>query len=143
MLRDLKSNLTVSSLLIPATRTADANSSSADLQDAIAAEVVVHLGDSGDTLSGSVYLLLELEHSDDNSTWSDCADADIDTAVTGTNTGTFAVVDAPSEDSTVFKCGYKGSKRYIRAVINFVGTHTNGIPCGVAAILAPKHLSAA
>lgn len=143
MLKDLKSNLTVSSLLIPATRTADANSSSADLQDQLAAEVVVHLGDSGDTLSGSVYALLELEHSDDDSNWSDCADADIDTAVTGTNTGTFAVVDAPAEDSNVFKCGYKGSKRYIRAVINLVGTHTNGIPCSVSVIMKPKHLPAA
>lgn len=140
MLKDLKSNLQVSSLLIPAVRNSDTNSSGLDLADALCAEIAVHLGDSADTLSGTNKIEIELEHSDDNSSWSDCADAEIDTAVTATNTGTFALVDAPSEDSTVFKVGYKGSKRYVRAVLNFSGTHSTGIPCSVVGMLKPKHL---
>ena len=142
MLKDLKSNLTVSSLLIPAVRNADVNSATFDLKAALSAEVVVYLGDSADTLSGTNKIEIELEHSDDNSAWADCADADIDSAVAATNTGTFALVDAPGEDQAAFKCGYKGSKRYIRAVLNFSGTHTTGIPCAVVGLLKPDTLPA-
>lgn len=134
MLRSVHNKAKVSSLLIPATRTADANSSSIDVKDHGSAAILFHIGNSGDTLSGSVKIELELEHSDDNSTWSDCADADLSAAVTGTNTGTAAVIDDGAEDSLVVKVGYLGNKRYVRGVLNFTGTHTNGCPCAVLAI---------
>lgn len=141
MIKDLNSKLSVSSLLIPATRTADANATSIDLQLHESNILAVYLGDSGDTLSGSVKIECELEHSDDNSSFSDCADTDLSAAVTGTNTGTFAVVDAPAEDSAIFKVMYKGSKRYVRVVLNFTGTHTNGCPCAVFSIRGDGELN--
>jgi hypothetical protein len=116
---------------VTATVTADQDCTAIDLKGYQSCGVDVVVGNSADTLSGSVYFLLEMEHSDDNSTWTDCADADIRDAVTGTNTGTFAKIDAPAEDSAVFSVQYVGSKRYCRAVINAVGTHTNGTPIGV------------
>jgi tRNA G37 N-methylase Trm5 len=87
------------------------------------------VGDSGDTLSGSVMVELELEESDDNTTYTDCANAALENAttgatgaVTGTNLGTFAVIDAPTEDSAMFYVRYVGSKRYSRVVVNKTGT---------------------
>lgn len=94
----------------------------------------VNVGDSGDTLSGSVMVELELEESDDDSAYTDCPNAALENPatggaghVTGTNLGTFAVIDAPSEDSIAFAVRYVGSKRYSRVVVNKTGTHTNGI----------------
>jgi len=89
---------------------------------------VVNVGNSGDTLSGSVYIELEVETSDDNSTWVDAADAMITGAVTGTNTGTFAVINAPTEDSAIFTTAYLGRERYVRVVVNVTGTHSSGTP---------------
>lgn len=131
----------VSATLDPAVRTADANATGVDGRGYASVIHQVHMGASGDTLSGSVYVEYELEHSDDNSSWSDCADTDLqnpDTgesgAVTGNNTGTFAKVDDAAEDSTLLAIRYVGTKRYSRVVVNVTGTHTNGFPVGAVAL---------
>jgi hypothetical protein len=122
--------------LVAATRTADANGATIDRQGGEDLTLVANVGVSGDTLSGSVKILLEVEHSDDGSTWTDCADADILGAVTGgATTGTFAVIDDPAEDDAVYTCAYVGGKRYVRIVDNLVGTHTNGTPISAVALL--------
>jgi hypothetical protein len=135
MLKDLISNIDPKSILIPAVRTADATSSAVDLQDDLACVLLAHVGLSGDTLSGSVKIEFEVQHSDDNSSYSACADADLSAAVTGTNTGTFAVVDAAADDEQMYKVAYIGNKRYLKVVANFTGTHTNGCPVAVEAVL--------
>lgn len=117
-------------------------------------ESVVHavaVGDSGDTLSGALMVELELEESDDDSSYTDCANSALENpatgatgAVTGTNTGTFAVIDAPSEDSAMFFVRYVGTKRYSRVVVNKTGTHTNGVEVHAFAMRArPTALPAA
>ena len=108
----------------------DKNFLSVDLLHYGACRVVADVGNSGDTLSGSVKLELEIQHSDDDSTFTAAADTDIIGEVTGTNTGTFAVIDAPTEDSAIFTAEYVGGKRYCRMVLNVTGTHTNGTPVG-------------
>lgn len=140
--RDIFSELKVTQLLTPAVRTADANSSSVDTRDHDSLMLQAQVGNSGDTLSGSVKLELELEESDDNSVFTDVADADMIGGITGaTNPGTFALIDAPAEDTRDFIVGYRGSKRYVRVVANFTGTHTNGIPIGASAIQGHSHRS--
>lgn len=139
MLRELVGKLKLVSSLLPAVRTADANGSAADLQGYDSAEIVAHIGLSGDTLSGSVKMEVEVEHSDDNSSWSDCADADLSSTVTGTNTGTIAVIDAAADDEQIYKSGYKGNKRYVRVVFNYTGTHTNGLPASAMIIAGHPH----
>jgi hypothetical protein len=141
MLRDLVSNLKKVSSLVPAVRNSDTNGAAIDTQGYGSAAVLVHFGDSADTLSGTNKIEVEMEHSDDNSSWSDCADADLSTSVVATNTGTMALIDAPAEDQTAIMVGYKGSKRYIRPVLNFSGTHTTGIPCGAVGLLSDAQLA--
>ncbi len=135
MIRDLENELgtpTVSN--IAAVKTADENGTGVDLRGYNKALVICEMGNSGDTLSGSVEINIEVEESDDNSTFTDVADADLQTSVTGANTGTFAHVDAPAEDSAVFMTTYRGTKRYIRTVVNVVGSHSSGTPIATCII---------
>lgn len=118
----------VNALIAP---TIDKNFATCALLHYDAVRHVVDLGNSGDTLSGSVKIELEVQHSDDDSTWVACADTDITGAVAGTNTGTYAVIDAPAEDSAIFTTEYIGGKAYTRTVLNVTGTHTNGTPISV------------
>ena len=112
--------------LISVIRTADADGATCDLLGYDGCRIQVDVGNSGDTLSGSLDINLEVEHSDDDSTWTDCADTDLTDSVTGANTGTFQHIDAPTEDSAIFTTEYIGGKRYVRVVWNITGTHTNG-----------------
>jgi hypothetical protein len=136
MIRDLENEFgTPTVSILNAVKTADGNGTGVDLRGYTRALILCEMGNSGDTLSGSLYTDIEVEESDDNSTFTDVADADLQTSVTGTNTGTFAHVDAPAEDSTVFMTTYNGTKRYIRVVVNVTGTHSNGTP--IAACIIP------
>ena len=81
---------------------------------------VVQIG-TDSALDGSNYWSMELEESDDNSTFTDVADADMYTA-TGSGSGQFALCDATSEDAAHFTVWYRGTKRYIRVVLNETGT---------------------
>lgn len=103
----------------------------------------VHLGNSGDTLSGSIKVECELEESNDNSTWNDVPNTDLTNGVTGSNAGCFGVIDDGTEDSQFYWTEYRGSKRYTRVVLNFTGTHTSGIPCAAWALRrGPQYLPA-
>ena len=138
ILKDFYHNIKAAISVVTATITADTNGTSVDMQGYKSCAFYAVVGNSGDTLSSSVKIELEIEDSPDDSTWTDAADADIradgTTAVTGTNTGTFALIDAPAEDSTVFVGEYTGNERYVRPVINVTGTHTNGTPIGIIAV---------
>jgi hypothetical protein len=122
-MHDLKNNIKVSNTLVPAVRTTDANGTGFDRKDYPAIMFAFNFGASGDTLSGSVKVAGVVQESDDNSTYTDVVDADL--------IGTEPLVDAPGEASTTYVVGYKGNKRYVRGMLDFTGTHTNGIGCSV------------
>lgn len=141
--RDIVNDTLVSQKLIPAVRTADASSTGLDRQGYQNAALVVSLGNSADTLSGSVYLTVKIEDSDDNSAWAACEAADLvipENAPAGVAApvadGLIYTCDAPTEDSLDILVGYVGSKRYVRATLDFTGTHTTGIPVAVHGILS-------
>jgi hypothetical protein len=129
--------------IVPVNTTADINGLTVDRLGYDHVLMIMHFGTTGDTLSGSVYALAELEDSDDGSAWADVADANIKTAVVGLNTGTFAKIDTNSLDEVRVQCDYLGTKRYVRPVCNLVGTHTNGIEVSALAVLGrPRNLPA-
>ena len=125
--------------------TADANGDTIDTQGYDSVTFAVAVGESGDTLSGSVYLELEVESAPDDGTgspgtWADVADADlIGTTVTGTNTGTIAKIDDAAEDVVAHSIGYRGVDRFVRLVANLTGTHTNGISVVAVALKSHPH----
>jgi hypothetical protein len=132
-MKDIHNLMSAVTSLKAANRTADANGTGVDLQGYEGAEVIANVGLSGDTLSGTVKIALELEESDDDSTYTDVADADM-LGETGAGSGEFALIDDPAEDELTYKVGYIGAKRYIRVVWNITGTHTVGTP-GSASIV--------
>ncbi len=142
-MKDLANNLAVTQLVDPATTTATVNSASIDTQFDNGAMIIVNVGESGDTLSGSVYWTLILQDSTDDSTFSAVTSA---TSVTygsvNSSTGVFATIDAAAEDDSVHVIGYVGPSRYVRVAITKTGTHSNGTPFGVSGVTAPIHLPA-
>lgn len=136
-MRDLHNNLKVSQLVDPATLTSDTDSASVDMQGYDSCEMAVAVGESGDTLSGSVYWQLILEESDDDATFTTVAAADMlvkGNAITSPSGGVFALIDDAAEDDAVYKVGYIGGKRYVRVNVKPTGTHTNGTPIGVLGV---------
>ncbi len=127
-MRDLYHNVLVSQHLSPVVSTATKTSSAIDLQGYNAASVVFSIGQSGDTLSGSLYWTLKLQHSDDDSTYTDTVLADLN------NSALTVVVNSSSLDRATYNFGYQGAKRYLKAVATPTGTHTNGTPIGIIAI---------
>ena len=129
MLDMYNNNLADDSILsIVGNNTTEGTGTAVDLQGYRGALAIFNIGQSGDTLSGSVYITVSLQESADGSTgWASVAAADLE----GTND---QVIDAAAEDETVIQMGYKGSLRYVRAYIAFTGTHTNGIPIGAVVV---------
>lgn len=137
-MKDLANSIAVITSLLPATRTSSANGTGVDLQGFESAVAQIHIGASGDTLSGSVYISVKLEESDDNSSFTAVAQADV---TEGTITsGVWYVANSAGTASTVQHIGYNGSKRYIRVTHTITGTHTNGTPSSAVIIKSnPRH----
>ena len=137
-MKDLSNNIVPVVSLAAATRTAAANGTGVDLQGYESATVLVDVGAEGDTLSGSVYFEVSLEESDDDSTYTDVAQASI---VDGTIAagGIFLKLDGttggnPDSAGGIFRVGYVGNSRDIRVVLAKTGTHSNGTPLGAMVV---------
>jgi hypothetical protein len=132
-MRDLHNNINITQVLDPVVVTADVESTAIDMQGYDSLELVVLMGESGDTLSGSLYTELILQEGAE-SDGSDAAAVAQNDAIGTVTSGVFATVDAAAEDDAVFKIGYIGDARYVRVAIDVTGTHTNGTPIGIIAI---------
>lgn len=146
-MKDLSHNISVGNSLVNAVKTAGANGTTVDLQGFLSATAVVTAGLEGDTLSGTKSFTVALEHSDDNSTWTDAVQADI---VNGTiaSGGIWLTLDGsdggdPGTTGGEWQVGYVGGKRYVRLVLAKTGTHTNGtILSGIIVKGTPLHAPA-
>ena len=137
MKKDRVSHQNPIQLLVAAAQKVTVLSSAIDMQGFDALTLLAFLGASGDTLSGSVKIELEVQESDDDSTYTAVADDDlipVGSVVTATNVGTFGLIDDPAEDDQLYFIGYRGNKRYVKINAEFTGTHTNGIPLTLAAM---------
>jgi hypothetical protein len=143
-MQDLTHNIVVSNSIINAVKTAGANGTGVDLKGFEEATAIVDVGAEGDTLSGSVYFEVSLEHSDDDSTYTDCVQADV---INGTIAagGIWLKLDGttggdPDTTGGNWQIGYVGGKRYLRLVLAKTGTHTNGTPmAGVIVKSRPRN----
>jgi|TARA_B100000085_G_scaffold240763_1_gene231304 hypothetical protein len=140
-MQDLSNNIKLMQSLAPAVRDADANGDGVDIQGYENVAIVVDSGVEGITLSGTNKIEFELEHSDDNSSWSDAESADVNGSL-GSG-GLFLTLDDNAESPQISEIEYLGSKRYVRVVANFSGTHGTGTPCSAFVILGkPRHAPA-
>lgn len=112
--RDLYNVISAVKSLVPAARTATASGSSADLKGYHSAYAIIEAGawtDGTHTFS--------LQESDDDSTFTDVADADLQ--------GTEPVVSSGAGASQIYELGYLGSKRYLRVRQAVTGSPATGM----------------
>lgn len=136
-MRDLSNNIVPANSIINAVKTAAANGTGVDLQGYESAMIVVSVGAEGDTLAANLNFQVSLEHSDDNSTYTDCVQAEIIDGTIAAD-GVFLILDGtgtagssdgnPDSVGGTWWIGYVGGKRYIRVVIAKTGTHSTGTP---------------
>tara|TARA_R110000824_G_scaffold97450_2_gene232934 strand:- start:1464 stop:1925 length:462 start_codon:yes stop_codon:yes gene_type:complete len=140
MTYDLANSLSVTQLLDPATTTATVTSATLDRNFTIgAAMLILTMGESGDTLSGSVYWSLSIQDSSDDSSWSNVTSSARVSFAAVDSSGIYATIDAAAEDDAAFPIGYTGPERYVRIVATKTGTHSNGTPIGVLACVNNIH----
>lgn len=104
-------------------------------------EFIAALGESGDTLSGSLKLEFILKEGD-LSDGSDLAPVTDETVILGAipdSNSIVITVDADGEDGKIYSVGYVGNKRFAALVPKKTGTHTNGVPLAVIAIKGAAH----
>jgi hypothetical protein len=127
-MQDLYHNVLVQQALNPINSTVTRTSSAIDLQGFYSASVIFAIGTSGDTLSGSVFWTLKIQHSDDDSTYADVPLAGL------FNSAATVVVDSSTKDKSAYSFGYVAGKRYLKAVATPTGTHTIGTPIAMIAL---------
>lgn len=132
-MRDMKNNIATARTISPAAITATASGSSVDLQGYESATFLVMAGAWTD---GSH--VLSAEESDDGSSWSAVAAADL--------IGTFPTFEddsSPAGESmsagASYRVGYIGNSRYIRAKTTVSGGPSTGAVYGVDVILGNPH----
>ena len=136
--KDLLNSIEISASLAPAVRTADTNGTGVDVSPYESATLVFHAGAEGVTLSGTDKIALEIEESDDDVTYTDVAAADL---VGEESAGVVKTLDDNGEAPAVYSVTYLGTKRYIRAVLNYSGTHGTGTP--ISAVVIGGHMRVA
>lgn len=119
-MRDLKSNISYSETLAPASRTAAVNGTGVDLAGYESASVVIEAGAAGGTTPSFTF---EVQDSDDNTTFAAVPNADLQ--------GTEPVVTAAGAP---VKVGYLGTKRYLRVAITAVSGTGPTLVCAAGVV---------
>jgi hypothetical protein len=120
-MRDIKSNIKVAQSLVPLNRTAAGNGAGIDLQGFDSACIEFSAGAIGGTTPSFTF---EVQESDDNTTFTAVADADLQ--------GTEPVVTTANGVTVV---GYIGAKRYIRAALKTVTGTSPTLDCAANVVL--------
>jgi hypothetical protein len=128
-MRDIKNNLDGVRSIDPASTTATINGSGVDLRDYDGAMMMFQAG-TADTGNGDETYTPGVEESDDNSSYSAVAASDLE--------GTLSSMTANS----VQRVGYKGTRRYIRAVLTLGGT-TPAINASAVVVRGLPHIAPA
>lgn len=108
-MRDMKNNMDAVNSLDPNNYTATTNGTGVDVRDFDGALMVFSAGTLDVANADEVYTP-SVEESDDNSTYNAVASADLE--------GILSNLTANS----IQRVGYRGSKRYVRAVLTIAGT---------------------
>lgn len=141
-MKDLANSIVAAASLDAAARTADTNGTGIDLQGFESATVIAMVGAEGITLDGSNYIEMVLQHSDDDSTYTDVTSSTdvVDGSVSAA--GVFATFDDNAEAPAVATIGYVGGKRYIRVQDERTGTHGTATPTAAIVIKGHPHHTA-
>lgn len=139
-MKDLHSGVSVATLIANATLAADNTPAAVDLLGFQSAEILLAIGVGGITFSSSNKIEFVLTHSDDNSTYTNVADADL-LGVSGTSNGIIKSLIAAHAAGASYRFGYKGGKRYLKLLADFSGTHGAGTPIAAMVLMGDPDVS--
>jgi hypothetical protein len=136
--RDFYHNSKVVQSLAPASRTADVNGTGVDTAGFEGVTLEFNIGTAGVTLSSTDKIALKVEESDSSgSGYSAVAAADL---LGEESAGVVKTLTDSAGTPGTYRVGYTGSKRYVRAVLDYSGTHGTGTPTGANVVLShPRH----
>jgi len=135
-MKDIYHDLLVVKTIDPVLGKTTQTGAEVDLQGFEGALMAAHVGQSGDTLSGSIKMTVSFQESD-TTTSGDFANVAAADLLGGAND---VVIDDSTEDEVIVTRGYLGSKRYVRILVTYEGTHTNGTPISAVVIKGlPRH----
>ena len=126
-MKDLHSNIEVTSILHPIGIAATATYTDIDLAGANSAELVIDIGLDA-ALEAAASWTFTLKDSPDGTTYTAVEDADM-LGVTGIAAGLILTVDSTDEDNTIYHYGYVGGQRYLELIVTEAGTALTGPMC--------------
>lgn len=135
MNHDLVSDLSALVLIPSASISADNTPASIDLAGYGSCTILIEVGAGGITFSGTNKVEFVLTESDDNSSFSNVVDADVIHSPLTVSNGIIYNLIAAHAAGTVVRIGYKGTKRYLKLLADFSGTHGAATPISAVALL--------
>lgn len=130
-MKDLHSKITAVTAIGAAIVSADNVPSAIDLQGYDSAEILLAIGIGGITFDATNKIEFKVTHSDDNVTYTAVDVSHILGAVSVGAGGIIKALTAAHAAAATYRFGYKGSKRYIKILADFSGTHGTGTPLAV------------
>lgn len=127
MWKNLKQKIYHKMVLAPATFSATAATASVDTKDLNSLAFVLSVGTFA--FDGTNYLTVNMQESDDNSTWADVGSAGV---YEGTAPAVLVLNNQATQESMSHMVEYRGGKRYAR--LNIVESGTVSVALSVAAI---------
>lgn len=123
MMYDLRNNIDAVTSAVPVVRNATVNGTGVDLGDFNAAVVIFQAGAITDGTH-----VPSVQESVDNSVWTNTAAADLEGALANITT------------NSIQRIGYKGTRRFIRAVVTVTPGATGGVYGAIVLRSAGRHL---
>ena len=136
-MRDVHSHMFAALAIGAAVLDADNTPLSVDLQGYDAAEILLSIGIGGITFNGTNKIEFKLTHSDDGVTFDAVAASDMLGVENVGDGGIIKALTSAHAAASVYRCGYKGNRRYLRLLADFSGTHGTGTP--IAAVVLKMH----
>lgn len=135
MMRDLVSRLAEVQAIGPAALSADNTPSAIDLAGFQSAAILISVGAGGVSFTTSNKIEFVVTHSDDDTTYTNVADADVQ-GVSGISNGIVRSLTTTkaAADTAPTEIGYVGGKRYLKVLADFSGTHGTATPISVVVV---------
>lgn len=127
------------SLIPAAAYDADTTPVAVDVGDFEAVLLALSIGAGGITFDADNKIEFKLTHSDDDSTYTAVADADV-TNSTVTTGGVIKALVSAHATAAVYNFGYIGRKKYLKLLADFSGTHGTATPLAASAVGGLPHL---
>lgn len=139
-MHSITDNIGIEQSLMPQTIISAAlNSGNIDTRGAETTAVAILVGNTADTLSGSVRIDVKIEHADDDGAgapgaYAACTDEDVLNA-SGLVSGLFLSIDAAGKKQKRHVIGYRGGKRFVKVTATPTGL-TAGAPVALLTLKA-------